>query len=84
VIAIFKNIGFIALMVIGKKVVSMSHPNLRANPDASHMCAKIKYHTYNDSKYEVECHSLYYLTRLSYKITDNKLNRTKITISMEP
>jgi hypothetical protein len=50
----------------------MSHPNLRANSDASHMCARNKIHTYNKSVYRYECHKLYYITRMSYKITDNK------------
>jgi hypothetical protein len=59
----------------------MSHPDLRTNPDASHMCAKIKFHTYNDSVYRDKCHNLYYIMRMSYKITDNKISRTKITIS---
>jgi hypothetical protein len=59
----------------------VSHPDLRTNAYASHMCAKIKYHTYNDSWYRDECHNLYYITRMYYKIIGNKLNRTKITIS---
>jgi hypothetical protein len=28
---------------------TMSHPDLRANLDASQMCARIKSHTYDDS-----------------------------------
>jgi hypothetical protein len=35
----------------------MSHPDLMANPDASHMCARNKIHTYNDSVYRDECHN---------------------------
>jgi hypothetical protein len=62
----------------------LSHPDLRANPDTSHMCAKIKYHTYNDSMYRDECHNLHYMTRNSCKITDNKIILTKITISTTP
>jgi hypothetical protein len=34
----------------------ISHSDLKTNPDASHMCAKIKSHTYNDSLYRKQCH----------------------------
>jgi hypothetical protein len=30
---------------------SASHPDLRTNPDVSHMCARIKFHTYDDLVY---------------------------------
>jgi hypothetical protein len=46
--------------------------------------AQIKYHTYNDSMYRDECHNIYYITRMSYNIIDDRINRTKITISMVP
>jgi hypothetical protein len=36
----------------------VSHPDLRTNPDASHMCARIKFHTYGDSVYRNQCTSL--------------------------
>jgi hypothetical protein len=42
---------------------------------------QIKMYTDNDSVYREECHQLYYITRISYKITDSKITRTKITIS---
>jgi hypothetical protein len=32
---------------------------------------KIKIHTYNDSVYRDECHKLYYIARMSYKIAEN-------------
>jgi hypothetical protein len=35
---------------------SLSHPDLRINPDASQMCVKIKFHTYDDSVYGNQCH----------------------------
>jgi hypothetical protein len=31
--------------------------------------------------YRGECHNPYYITRMSYKITDDKISRTKIIIS---
>jgi hypothetical protein len=34
----------------------LSHPDLRANPDMSQMCARIKFHTYDDSWYIDQCH----------------------------
>jgi hypothetical protein len=34
----------------------LSHPDLRANPGASQMCARIKSHTYDDSWYKNQCH----------------------------
>jgi hypothetical protein len=49
----------------------MSHLVLRANPGASHMCTN-KINTNNDSVYRDECHNLYYITKMSYKIVDNK------------
>jgi hypothetical protein len=33
---------------------------------------QIEIHAYNDSVYRDECHKLYFITRISYKITDNK------------
>jgi hypothetical protein len=60
----------------------LSHPNLRTNPEASHMCARIKSRTYDDPRYRNKCHTLYYIARMSYKITNNKINGTKITVSL--
>jgi hypothetical protein len=60
----------------------MSHPDLKTNPDVSYICAKIKFYTYNDSVYRDKCHNLYFITRMFYKLTDDKINRTKVTISM--
>jgi hypothetical protein len=34
----------------------LSHLDLRENPDANQMCARIKSHTYDDSWYRNECH----------------------------
>jgi hypothetical protein len=34
----------------------MSQPDLRSNPDASQICARIKSHTYDDSWYRNQCH----------------------------
>jgi hypothetical protein len=34
---------------------SLSHPDLRANPSASKMSARIKFHTYDDSWYRNQC-----------------------------
>jgi hypothetical protein len=31
-----------------------------------------KLHTYNDLVYRDECHNHYYITRMSYKVTNNK------------
>jgi hypothetical protein len=36
----------------------VSHPDLMTNPDTSHMCARIKLHTYDDSVYRNKCHKL--------------------------
>jgi hypothetical protein len=36
----------------------LSHPYLRTNPDASHMCATIKFHTYGDLVYKKDVTSL--------------------------
>jgi hypothetical protein len=55
----------------------MSHPDLRANPSASHMYARIR-STHNDSVYSDECHNLFYITRMSYKITYSRIKQTKI------
>jgi hypothetical protein len=35
---------------------ALSHLDLRANPGASQMCARIKSHTYDDSWYRNQCH----------------------------
>jgi hypothetical protein len=40
----------------------LSHPDLRTNPYASHMCVRIKFHTYDDLVYRNKCHYLYYIT----------------------
>jgi hypothetical protein len=37
--------------VLTNFVMELSHPDLRANPDASEICATIKSHTYDDSSY---------------------------------
>jgi hypothetical protein len=42
----------------------MSHLNLRKNPDASHMCARIKFHTYDDSVYRNQYRKLYYKSKM--------------------
>jgi hypothetical protein len=34
----------------------VSHLDLKANPGANQMCARIKSHTYDDSWYRNECH----------------------------
>jgi hypothetical protein len=34
--------------------------------------APIKINTYNDSLYRDECHNIYYITKMSYKLNDNK------------
>jgi hypothetical protein len=39
-------------------VVLVTHSDLRTKPDASHMCAKIKFHEYGDSVYIKQCHIL--------------------------
>jgi hypothetical protein len=36
---------------------------------------QIKTHTYNEAVYRGECHNIYYITRMSYKIADNKITR---------
>jgi hypothetical protein len=43
-------------MALTFAIFLMSHPELRTNPDASHICAKIKFHTYDDSLYKKQCH----------------------------
>jgi hypothetical protein len=45
----------------------LSHPDLRTNLDASYMCDRIKFHTYDDSVYSNQCHNLYYITKCIYK-----------------
>jgi hypothetical protein len=45
------------------------------------ICALKSSSTYNDLVYRDKCHNFYYITRISYKITDTKINRTKTTIS---
>jgi hypothetical protein len=60
----------------------MSHMDLRINPNTPHMCVRIKFYTYDDSVYSSQCHKLYYITKMSYKITRIKINWTKITISI--
>ena len=89
----YKGVGFVrtprvlnksVLTYICKPVWKLSHPDLRANPGVNQMCARMKSHTYDDSVYRDECHNFYYITIMSYKITDNKIDRTKITISTTP
>jgi hypothetical protein len=42
----------------------MSHPNLRITPTISHMCDRIKFHTYDDSVYRKQCHIfIIYITK---------------------
>jgi hypothetical protein len=36
------------------------------------ICAPKKVNIYNDSVYKDECHKLYYITKIPYKINDNK------------
>jgi hypothetical protein len=44
----------------GPIVVHVSHPAFRGpNPIVTHMCARIKSHTYDDSWYRNECHVIY-------------------------
>jgi hypothetical protein len=45
-----------AIWVVGGYKYHMSHPDLKANPDASQICARIKSHTYDDSWYRNQCH----------------------------
>jgi hypothetical protein len=45
------------------------NPDLRTNPEASQMCARIKSHTCNDSWYRNQSH-LYYIIGVMYKITN--------------
>jgi hypothetical protein len=35
----------------GRDDLVVSHLNLKTNPDASHMCDRIKFHTYGDLVY---------------------------------
>jgi hypothetical protein len=44
----------------------------RGNPGCVSYVRQIEIHTYNDSVYRDECHKLYYITRMSYKIANNK------------
>jgi hypothetical protein len=37
-------------------LIALSHLDLRANPGASQMCARIKAHTYDDSWYRNQYH----------------------------
>jgi hypothetical protein len=39
---------------------------------------QIEIHTCNKSVYRDECHQPYYITRMSYKITDNRIKQIKI------
>jgi hypothetical protein len=41
----------------GNLDVFLSYLNLRTNPDASQMCARIKSHTYDDLVYKKQCHN---------------------------
>jgi hypothetical protein len=41
----------------------LSHLDLRTNSDASYMCDRIKFHTYDDSVYSNKCHNLYYIIK---------------------
>jgi hypothetical protein len=36
------------------------------------ICPPNKNNTYNDSAYRDKCHKLYYITKMSYNIADNK------------
>jgi hypothetical protein len=48
----------------------LSHPNLRANPNAEHMCARIKFHTCVDSVYtKTQCKSVKRVLKL-YDMTE--------------
>jgi hypothetical protein len=50
----------------------MSFTNLRAKSGVSHICPSNKINTYNNSVYIDEYHNLYYITKKSYKIINNK------------
>jgi hypothetical protein len=71
--------GLIARSTSG--IGPLSQLELRKNLDTSHMYVSIKFQIYNDLIYRDECHNPYYITRMSYKITDDKISRTKIIIS---
>jgi hypothetical protein len=46
-------------------------PKIKDKSECISYVRQIKLHTYNDSAYSDEYYSLYYITRMSYKITDN-------------
>jgi hypothetical protein len=50
-----------------KETYQMSHLDIRINLDESHMCARIKFHIYDDSVYINKCHKLYYISVKSLK-----------------
>jgi hypothetical protein len=54
--------------------IILSHPDLRTNPNASLMYARIKFHTYDDSVYRNQYYNLYYITKCLYK--NNKIKHT--------
>jgi hypothetical protein len=53
-------------------LLDMSFTNLRAKSGVSHICPSNKINTYNNSVYIDEYHNLYYITKKSYKIINNK------------
>jgi hypothetical protein len=50
-------------MAGGIQVPCHTRIQLRTNTDVSHMCARIKFHTYNDSVDRNQCHNLDYITK---------------------
>jgi hypothetical protein len=59
-------------------------PGFKGKPGCVSYVRQIEIHTYNDSVYRDKCHKFYYITIMSYNITDYKIDRTKITISTAP
>jgi hypothetical protein len=43
-------------------------PEFKGKPGYVSYVRQIKVHTYNNSVYRDECHNLYYITRMCYKI----------------
>jgi hypothetical protein len=44
----------------------------KGKPGCVSYVRQIKIHTYNDSVYRDKRHNLYYITKMSYKVVDNK------------
>jgi hypothetical protein len=47
-------------------------PGFKGKPRHVSYVRQIEIDTYNNSMYRDECHKLYYITRMSYKIANNK------------